>query len=223
MCMWWFQVKKHLQDALRQAECLQWPNGTTVHTGERMADDRVRFSELVEDELLVYSTFHFDRSEQQLKRKKGQTGKRAEQEMRTNSHTERKKTEANGRDSNIGDTVQDTTRAQLDTNHREQQIQARLTLHLPDNGTQAQGEERTKQGTYVSVHQLAVVVHLVGAVLVGDVSLLGVHVDARGKFLPLVEKRTSQTTAATRTMRLDGGGIVASGRLGTATVCNHPV
>lgn len=47
-------------------------------------------------------------------------------------------------------------------------------------------EKRSKDQTYVSVHQLAVVLHLVSAVLVGDVSLLGVLVNVGGQLLPLV-------------------------------------
>lgn len=46
--------------------------------------------------------------------------------------------------------------------------------------------EKIKGETYVSVHQLAVVLHLVSAVLVGDVALLGVLVNVGRQFLPLV-------------------------------------
>lgn len=46
--------------------------------------------------------------------------------------------------------------------------------------------EKIRGETYVSVHQLAVVLHLVSAVLVGDVALLGVLVNVGRQFLPLV-------------------------------------
>lgn len=51
--------------------------------------------------------------------------------------------------------------------------------------------ERRKRRTYVSVHQLAVVLHFIGAVLVGHVPLLGVLVDVRRKFLPLSEENNT--------------------------------
>lgn len=90
-------------------------------------------------------------------------------------------------------------------NHQEQEIHTQFTFHLLDTRTQSmpvtlvdrrdkrvEVEEKTKQGTYISVHQLAVVLHLISAVLVRHVSLFGVLIDVGRQFLPLVEKRTSR-------------------------------
>lgn len=90
-------------------------------------------------------------------------------------------------------------------NHQEQEIHTQFTFHLLDTRTQgmpdtlvdrrdkhAEVDEETKQGTYISVHQLAVIFHLISTVLVRHVSLFCILVDVGRQFLPLMVKRTSR-------------------------------
>lgn len=66
-----------------------------------------------------------------------------------------------------------------------------LTFHLLHTTLT---ERKWSTGTYISVHQLAVILHLISAVLVRHVALLCVLVDVCRQFLPLVEKRITSFT-----------------------------
>lgn len=62
-----------------------------------------------------------------------------------------------------------------------------------------------KQDTYISVHQLAVVLHFVSAVLIGHVSLFCVLVDVGRKFLSLVDKRAKESQPAVHIKKFFSG------------------
>lgn len=121
---------------------------------------------------------------------KGQVGKREEQEMRTNSHRQRK-TKTNSSESHTASSGEDRR-----GEHSITTAHFKHTIHISSAGhklhaalTDRSDKHADKQGTYISVHQLAVILHLVSAVLIRHVALLCILVDVWRQFLPLVEKR----------------------------------
>lgn len=90
-----------------------------------------------------------------------------------------------------------------DNNNQEQD--AKSESHLLDTRTQSptllsvryeeklkKKKKKTKEDTYVSIHQLAIVLHFISAVLVRNVSLFCVLIDVGGQFLALVGKRMNE-------------------------------
>lgn len=88
-----------------------------------------------------------------------------------------------------------------DINNQEQD--AKSESHLLDTRTQSLTllgvryveklkKKKTKEATYVSIHQLAVVLHFISAVLIRNVSLFCILIDVGGQFLALVGKRMNQ-------------------------------
>lgn len=79
---------------------------------------------------------------------------------------------------------------QLDT--RTQSLTLLGVRYVENLKKKGQEKKKTKQDTYVSIHQLAIVLHFISAVLIRNVSLLCILIDVGGQFLALVGKRMNE-------------------------------
>lgn len=116
-----------------------------------------------------------------------------EDKKKTEGHESKHRMKETG-DNIIGQITHSSSSKQLVTLAKTSTPGTLPSVTLEGGGGQ-EARERSKGETYVSVHQLAVVLHLVGAVLVRDVALLCVLVNVGGQLLPLdtAGERTTST------------------------------